>query len=110
MILRVNMYLMCKIKLKTWKWVKSDLIRAKSINSVQFYKLTKFMIWTKSGPNLTLKCLLTSFARLDKAEFLQGNIRHLKIYCGKVLGQMEFGNIIFQRAKVSRWILSNISN
>jgi len=44
MILRVNMYVTCKIKLKTLKPVKSDLVRAKSVNSVRFYEFTKFVI------------------------------------------------------------------
>jgi hypothetical protein len=125
MILWVNMYLKCKIGLKTWKPVKLNLTHAKSIklvtsvNLVRFYEFTKFMIWTKLGPNLTLKCLLASFVTLDtyfsnrifdRAEILQGYIRHMKIYCDKFLGQMKFGNKIFQRVKVSRQILSNMSN
>jgi hypothetical protein len=28
---------------------------------------------------------------LDKTEILQGNIRYMKIYCGKFSGQMELG-------------------
>jgi hypothetical protein len=119
------MYLKCKIGLKTWKPVKSNLTHAKSIklvtsvNLVRFYEFTKFMIWTKLGSNLTLKYLLASFAildtylsnrTLDKAGILKGYIRHMKIYCGKFLDQMKFGNIIFQRVKVNRQILSNMSN
>jgi len=53
---------------KNSKPVKSDLTHAKSvksINPVWFYKFTKFVIWTKSGPNFALKCLLTSCARLS---------------------------------------------
>jgi hypothetical protein len=53
---------------KNLKSVKSDLICAKlvnSINSVRFYEFTKFMIQTKSSLNLALKCLLISFARLN---------------------------------------------
>jgi hypothetical protein len=95
------MYLTCKIKLKTWKPVKSDLIRGKSVNPVRFYKFTKFVIWIKSGLNLTLKCLLTSFTRLDlslkpsdQAEILQGKTGYMKLYSSKFSSQMEFGNII----------------
>ena len=47
---------------------------------------------------------------LDKAEILQENIRYIKIYCGKFSGQMELGNITFQRVKFSKLILSNMSN
>jgi hypothetical protein len=47
---------------------------------------------------------------LDKAEILQGNIRYIKIYCGKFSGQMELENITFQRVKFSKLILSNMSN
>jgi hypothetical protein len=43
---------------------------------------------------------------LDKAEILQENIRYIKIYCGKFSGQMELGNITFQRVKFSKLILS----
>jgi len=56
---------------KAQKLVKLDLICVKSVKlvnsvkSVRFYEFTKFVIWTKSGPNLILKCLLTSFARLN---------------------------------------------
>jgi hypothetical protein len=56
---------------KTKKLVKLDLTCVKSVKlvnsvkSVRFYEFTKFMIWTKSDPNLILKCLLTSFARLN---------------------------------------------
>jgi hypothetical protein len=53
---------------KNSKPVKSDLTRAKSIksiNSIRFYEFIKFMIRTKSGPNLTLQCQLTSFPILD---------------------------------------------
>ena len=91
----------------------------KLVNSVRFYEFTKFVIWTKSGSNLNLKCLLTSFAKLNisfklyilnRVEILLGNIRYMKIYCGKCSGKMELGNIIFQRVKVSKLILSNMSN
>ena len=34
----------------------------------------------------------------------------MKIYCGKFSDQMELGNIIFQMVKVSKLILSNMSN
>jgi len=59
---------MLKIRLKTWKSIKSNLTDVKSINSVKsvwFYEFTKFMIWTKSGLNLTLKRLLISFVNLN---------------------------------------------
>ena len=35
MILQVNMYLMCKLGLKTQKTLKSDFTHAKSVNSVK---------------------------------------------------------------------------
>jgi len=47
---------------------------------------------------------------LDKFEILQENIRYMKIYYGKFSSQMELGNIIFQRVKFNKLILSNISN
>jgi hypothetical protein len=34
----------------------------------------------------------------------------MKIYCGKFSGQMELKNIIFQKVKVSKLILSYMSN
>ena len=58
-------------QIKNSKLIKSDLTHVKSVklvnsvNSVWFYEFTKFMIWTKSSPNLVLKCLLTGFARLN---------------------------------------------
>jgi len=33
----------------------------------------------------------------------------MKIHCGKFSSQMEIGNIIFQRVKVSKLILSKMS-
>jgi len=44
---------------------------------------------------------------LDKTKILHGNIRYMKIYCGKFLSQMKIGNIIFQMVKISKVILSN---
>ena len=52
-------------QIKNLKLVKSDLTCAKLVNSVQFYELTKFVIWIKSGLNLTLKLMLTCFVRLS---------------------------------------------
>jgi hypothetical protein len=59
------MYLIYKIRLKTWKLVKLNLTRVKLEKSVWFYEFIKFMIWTKLGLNLVLKCMLTSFTRLS---------------------------------------------
>jgi hypothetical protein len=62
---------MYKIRLKTWKSIKSNLTDVKSVNSVKsvwFYEFTKFMIWTKSCLNLILKRLLISFVNLNRAE------------------------------------------
>ena len=56
---------------KNSKLVKSDLTRTKSeksinsVNLVRLYEFTKAVTWTKLGSNLTLKYLLTSFARLN---------------------------------------------
>jgi len=38
--------------------------------------------------------------RLDLDEILQENTRHIKIYCGKLSSQMEFGNIYFRWSKL----------
>jgi hypothetical protein len=51
---------------------------------------------------ISLKC--TS----EQAE-LQGDIRHMVLYIGKCLGQMEFENILFYMVKFTRQILSNMS-
>ena len=45
-----------------------------------------------------------------KDAILQRDTRYMKLYFGKVLGQMQFGNILFQRVKVIRQILSNLPN
>jgi hypothetical protein len=34
----------------------------------------------------------------------------MKLYCGKYLGQMDLGNILFYIIEVTRQILSNLSN
>jgi len=47
---------------------------------------------------------------LDWVEIVQGDTRHIEIYCEKCSDQIEFGNILFQLVKVTRWILSNLSN
>ena len=35
-----------------------------------------------------------------RTKILQGNTKHMKLYCGKVLGQMELRNILFQRVQL----------
>ena len=45
--------------------------------------------------NLTLKYMFTSFVSLE------GDTRHMELYCGKLSGQMEFRNMLFQRFEVT---------
>ena len=45
-----------------------------------------------------------------QAEILQGSTGHMKLYCGKFSGHIEFENILFQMIEVTRQILRNLSN
>lgn len=66
------------------------------------------MIQTKLGLNFTLKCPLIvlrdwvylSNHLLGWAEILQRDTRHMELYCGKISGQSEFGNIFFKLIEV----------
>jgi hypothetical protein len=57
------MYLIYKIRLKTWKLVKLNLTCTKLVKSIWFYKFIKFVIWIKLSLDLALKFMLTSFAK-----------------------------------------------
>ena len=75
------------------------------------------MIQTKLSLNFTLKCPLIVFTLkcplivlwdraylsnhiLGRAEILHRDTRHMELYCGKISGQSEFGNIFLNWSKL----------